>query len=453
MRDLLRQSDAMARLDERDRAFAFRLAMGVAATVGQLDALLDSHLRRPRDLEPRVRDAMRLSAFELCWMETPARAAVSQGVELVRNVSPRAAGVANAVLRRVADEDLPAVNAARRRCEDGSCDATDLALASGTPVWLVRQLAASRGMEMARRMLSTRLDAAPTVVAVNPMRHDPDEALQLLAAAGLSPRVASLPGAHVLDTPAGLATSGLVEATDVVVSDVAAQLIARLLSPKPGERVLEVGQGRGTKTLLMQFAAWDHGGLALVDAVDSEPFKTQVACRRMAVAGLSDVVSCHTLDGRRLGETGHDGICEEYDLVFLDAPCSGVGTMRRHPEIAWQLEPAAVDSRREPSLPALQVELVQAAASRVAPGGTLAYSTCSALPQEDEDVVQSFLSSKEGARFRLVSATGRLGGEDGRLRRIAEPWTTGSGCLLTGCADCDLGMADTHFLALMRADG
>lgn len=454
MRDLLRQSDALARLGERDRAFAFRLAMGVAATAGQLDALLEAHLSRPRGIEPRVRDALRLSAFELCWMETPVRAAVSQGVELVRSVSPRAAGVANAVLRRVADDDRPRILGARQRCGEATCDASDLALATGVPGWLVGELFGARGMDMARRMLAGRLEAAPTMVTTNPMRHDAEAARDLLSAAGLSPQPALLPEAFVLGAPAGLAASGLVESTDVVVADVAAQLVVRLLSPLPGDRVLEIGQGRGTKTLLMQFAAWGKGGFAQVDAVDSEPFKTQVAQRRMEAAGLVDAVHCHTLDGRMLADAhAIHGLSGAYDLVFLDAPCSGSGTMRRHPEIAWQLDPSSVDASRPSSLPTLQRELLEAAATRVAPGGTLAYSTCSALPQEDEDIVRAFLSGEVGARFCLVPATARLGEgpADGHVRSLAMPWATEEGFLLTERSQGDLGPADTHFLALLQA--
>ena len=104
IRDMAREDKALSALSPVDRALAFRLAMGATAAAAQLDELIDERLKRPSSLEPRVRDALQIATFELCHLDTPTGVAVSQGVELVRGVSPRAAGLANAVLRRVATE-------------------------------------------------------------------------------------------------------------------------------------------------------------------------------------------------------------------------------------------------------------------------------------------------------------------------------------------------------------
>lgn len=401
MRELLRTSRAMGALDARDRALASRLALATVASEGLLDELVDACLRRPSAVEPRVRDALRLATFELCFLDTPVSVGVSQGVELVRSVQPHAAGMANAVLRRVADEARGRVAAARGRCEGGGATLDDLALSSGLPRWLLSRIAGSCGTPAARDVARSQLEAAPVYVASNLVRRPPDEAEALLRAAGLSPVATSLPASFRLEAPAGLATSGLVASAEVVVADLAAQLVACVAAPRPGTRMLEVGQGRGTKTILLESAARGLGGLAEVVGVDSAAHKVDVASRRMARAGLSGAVSCLALDARSLfGEGVAPRLARPFDTVLVDAPCSGTGTMRRHPETCWSLDERSL-SQGGP-LPGLQLQILSAAAARVARGGTLVYATCSLIHEENEGVVEAFLRSAAGEGFSLA---------------------------------------------------
>lgn len=384
-RDLLRGAGTLDKLDERDRGLATRLVLGVTAAEGALDALVDAHLRRSAHLEPRVRDALRLATFELVYLGTRSDVAVSQGVELVRSVAPRAAGLANAVLRRVAEGDVAAVAAARERVAAGACDTSDLAIVGALPEWLAERVGT--------RALSALAPAAPWV-AVSRARRTPGEALALLADAGCEPEVGPLPGSARLGAPSRLAPSGLVERVVVIPCDLAAQEVALLAAPAPGERVLEVGQGRGTKTLLLENAAIAAGGPCEITAVEVSPRKSALARRRMEAAGVAEHVRCVCADGRALPED-----LGTFDLVFLDAPCTGTGTLSRHPEIAWSLAPSA-----PAELAALQADLLASAAARVAPGGRLLYATCSVLAEENEAVVQGFLASPAGAGFELVRA-------------------------------------------------
>ncbi len=379
-RDLLRGSDALSRLDERDRGLAVRLVMGVTAAKGALDAMVDAHLRRGAHLEPRVRDALRIAAFELVYLGTRPDVAVSQGVELVRSVAPRATGLANAVLRRVAEEDVAAVAAARERVGSGTFDARDLALVGALPEWL----AGSIGI----RALTALEPAAPWVAA-NLVKGNPFDALR---EAGCEPQGGPLPRSLRLGAPARLAPSGLAERVAVIPCDLAAQEVALACSPAPGERVLEVGQGRGTKTLLLQNAALAAGGPCEITAVEVSQRKSELARRRMETAGIADHVRCVCADGRALAED-----LGTFDLVFLDAPCSGSGTLARHPEIAWSLSPEA-----PAELAALQAELLMSAAAHVSPGGRLVYATCSVLVEENDAVIRAFLASPAGAGFKLV---------------------------------------------------
>lgn len=408
-RDVLRTSEAMASLDARDRALATRLVLGTVAARGTLDGLLDAHLTRGR-LEPRVRDALRLAAFELCYLDSDASVGVSQGVELVRSVAPRAAGLANAVLRKVATEDAPAVAKARARVAAGGLAAADVALAAGVPQWLARRAVVAGECAAVARSL----EPAPVYVAANVARHTFDETRDLLASAGCEPHaVDGVPGAFELGAVAALAPSGLVEAVDVLPADLSAQHVAALAAPGAGERVLEVGCGRATKTVLMAAGAGEGSS---VTSCDVDAHKVELARRRVQAAGLGGRVTCVAWDGTRLADADLPGaLVGPFDVVLVDAPCSGTGTLRRHPEIAWSLGEKDV---RE--LAALQLRILSAAAARVALGGRLVYSTCSLLPEEDEDVVAAFMAGPAGRGFSLAG--------EGRLH-------------------LDAGRADVHFCA------
>lgn len=404
-RDLLREAPAMAELDSRDRALATRLVLGTIAARGEVDRVVTSHLRARSALEPLVRDALRIAAFEILYLDTPTQVAVSQGVELVRCASRRAAGLGNAVLRRVADEDAAALEAARARVESGDFTADDLQLIGGLPEWLAERAMADLGPDAAAVYAAGALEPACASVAANAAKHGVDECRGLLATCGCEPELGSVAGSFVLGRPSALAPSGLVEACDVLPCDLAAQGVVASLGIRAGERVLEVGQGRGTKSVLMAAAG------ARLTSVEVDAKKCSLAAARMKAAGVGGRVECVCDDGSELARV--DGA---FDLVFVDAPCSGAGTLSRHPEIAWSLKEDALAD-----LVGLQLRILRRAATRVAAGGRLAYSTCSVFRQEDEDVVDAFLASPEGVDFRLASA-----------RRTAIPH------------------ADTHFLALME---
>ncbi len=387
-RDLLRESPAMEALDPRDRALATRLVLGAVAARGELDRVVNGHLRARSALEPRVRDALRVAAFEILYLDTPAQVAVSQGVELVRSASRRAAGLGNAVLRRVADEDAPALAAARGRLASGAAAVDDLCRAGALPEWLAARVLGDLGAEGAVAYASSALEPLCASVATNLAKHTAGETRGLLADAGCEPSEGPVPGSFVLGRPAALNATGLVASCDVLPCDLAAQEVVASIGVTPSDQVLEVGQGRGTKSILLAAS-----GATLV-SVEVDAKKSALAARRMGAAGVAPRVTCVCDDGRELGRV--EGA---FDVVFVDAPCSGTGTLSRHPEIAWSLREDAV-----PGLAALQLGILRAAAARVRPGGRLAYSTCSVLREEDEAVVEAFLASPEGAGFTLASS-------------------------------------------------
>ena len=383
---------AMA-LDGRDAAFARRLALGVTGCSGCLDDALDAVLDDPRSLSADVRDALRIGAYELLYLGTAPQVAVSQGVELARMCAHGAAGLANAVLRRVAegaDAFLAAKDVSEQHRAMVSC-----ARRAGLPTWLVRRIVDSLGGERAQVMFACQLEPAPIAVQVNPLRSEAVE--DALAADGA--RSLELPGAHAVDRVSELVRSGAFAHADAVASDYYAQLIAAAVTREGS--CLEIGAGRGTKTFMVLAHAErrdldrDHVALDLYEG------KCQANAQRIECSGLgeiftaagdaTDLDACLTAYDEQLGRTAL------FDTVFVDAPCSGTGTMRRHGEIPWRLAPQECDR----DLPELQLELLCEAARRVGAGGQLIYATCSVLHAENEGVVSAFLSSPEGVGFAL----------------------------------------------------
>lgn len=382
---------ARADLPETDRSFVTRLARGVIETSGVLDDALDDRLDRPGRVEPRVRDALRMGAYELLFLSTEPRAAVHQYVDLVRSLRPQAAGMANAVLRRVADA------APTFPWGDTTSDLPALARATGHPLWLAEQLLRDLGEGAGRAALESSTAPAPLFVRVNPFMGTLEDALTVLEEDGADPEPAWPDElSRQLTDPRAAIRGRAVSEGFVIVTDAAAQVAPLAVAVLPGSRVLDAGAGRGTKTITLQASAASRGAPARVLALDINASKTAALARRMAVLGVPsvEVLAGDLLDPGLSHQLGP----ESFDAVLLDAPCSGTGTMRRHPEIRWTLTPA--DAAR---LAELQRAMLTHAALLVRPGGTLVYSTCSVLRAETVDVVGGFLGSAHGATFESSS--------------------------------------------------
>lgn len=386
VRELIDRTPVADALSARDRAFCRRLVLGVTASTGVLDAVLDRYLDRPAKVSLRVRTALRLSAFELLYLGTVPEAAVSQGVELVRSQARGAAGLANAVLRRVAagaEGFLAADDAA-----EAERALVSTARRAGLPLWLARAVATAQGKDALSALAAGQLEPAPLALHALPGFEE-----QMGAADG------PLSGCRVDFDVAALIDAGAFECARAVVTDAHAQLIATG-AVRPGT-CLEIGAGRGTKTYVMACQARRAGFARRVAALDLYAHKAAQNRARLERAGL-DGITTVVGDGRDLDRALaplDEGGRRLFDTVFVDAPCSGTGTMRRHPEIPWRLDPASVAAGG--ALPGLQLALLTEAARRVEWGGELWYATCSVLKSENDEVVARFLASPEGAGFCL----------------------------------------------------
>jgi 16S rRNA (cytosine967-C5)-methyltransferase len=354
-----------------ERDFATLLILGVVATSGELDRLLDDALIRG-SMEKHVRDALRISAYELVFLQRDAYVAVDQGVELVRSLAPRAAGFANQLLREVVKlrEGFP--------FGDPAVDATALARQQAFPLWLAQRLIASLGFEPAAEFMVASNSRAPVFLAD--------------LAQGTTIQIASA------ELPTWLER---VEAGELIVADASAQQVAALAAPGASPSVsapfLEVGSGRGTKTVLLQRNALRTGGIQPpLFALDLHAFKHTILAERVRRYHLENVTPV-TGDVTRLDELVAQGrLPGSFGGALIDTPCSGTGTLRRHPEIRWRLTPAEVTA-----MAAQGLAMLSAVARHIGPGGFVVYSTCSVLYEENEQVIDAFLATEEGGDFVL----------------------------------------------------
>ena len=373
-----------AALSPEDRGLATEIAYGVVRHRSRLDRALAAHAPRGLGkLSPAVRVALAAAAYQILFLDrVPAHAAVNDAVSAVRRVAgPRVGGFANGLLRALAAKGEPPL-------PDRSDVAAYLEVACSTPRWLVDELAAAAPPgELAEAGLALTAPA-PLWIRLNPARTDPVALAALLAA--------ERPGVAVEGTPlcegaARVTGLGGPEASPSfqdglwTVQDLGAQLVAHLVGPAPGARVLDACAGVGGKSLhLAQLAAAQGPGDIAIDAADLSPRKLDLltdGARRLGVTSIRPVQSDLSRPGAELAEA--------YDAVLLDAPCSGLGVLRRHPELKWRRGPGAAAE-----MAALQRSLLAALAPRVRPGGVLVYSVCTFTRAEGPDQLAAFLADR-----------------------------------------------------------
>jgi 16S rRNA (cytosine967-C5)-methyltransferase len=353
-------------LDKRERAFLHELVLGTLRSRGRLDHALARASSRPIDeLDEPTRNALRLGAYQVLRLRVPDRAAVSESVDLVRPAAPKAAGFVNAVLRRLSRDGAPAE-------PDPARDTLAWMTSAGSmPAWIAERWIARLGAAQAVARARAFEAVPPTVVRLNPRIAD---AAAQAAAAGLTLAPLRVPGAWLAtgDTPLALVARGV-----VYVQDEGSQMIAHLAA-RDG-RVLDACAAPGGKSTLLA----DLGGArACVVAADvSRPrVRTLATLARRWGAATVHVVAADAL---------RSPFARAFDSVLLDAPCSGLGTLGRNPDIRWR-------SRAEdlPRHAQRQRALLDALAPLVASGGTLVYATCSLEPEENEGVLAPFLEAR-----------------------------------------------------------
>lgn len=375
--------DPVSRFNPADRRLATGLVYGVLRQKSCLDWYLATLVERPLErLDREVRMVLRLGAYQILFLSrVPVRAAVHQAVELVkRSRQRRAAALINAVLRKTDPAGF------EQACRQLPADSPrGLSLRFSHPEWLVSRWSGRWGLHRTGLVLRHNNDPPRVHFRSNSPRLGQKEMVSILEAEGY--RVCSSrlgEGIWVVDE-GDLTKSSLYRRGQLAIQGAGSQLIARLLELKPRDVCLDLCSGTGGKAShMVQLGK----GQASVIGVDSNLGRLRIARERHGRqwSNLCWVVA----DGTRPLP-----LSVRFDKILVDAVCSGTGTLRRNPEIRWRLR--VEDLAR---LAGLQLKLLDNAADLLKPGGILVYATCSLEPEENEQVVERFLSSHPGFRLR-----------------------------------------------------
>jgi 16S rRNA (cytosine967-C5)-methyltransferase len=365
-----------ANLEPRDRALATELVYGVLRHRSRIDAALEAHTRRPlRKAPPAVLDVLRVGAYQLIFLDrVPAHAAVDDAVHAARrHGGPRIGGFVNGVLRalgRAGEPSLPDRERQPRAWIERACS---------LPAWLADALAAAVAPDELAAAAEAMTAAAPLYLRVNRLR---------VTAVELRARLlADHPDLIIGDTPLcpdALALEGLGDPERSrsfrdgwwTVQDLGAQLVSHLAGAGAEARILDACAGVGGKATHLAELRGGGAGIEAVDVSERKLARLDDTARRLGLKGLLT----------RVADVADDPGDGPWDAVLLDAPCTGLGVLRRHPEAKWRVGPDDVTR-----LAALQARMLDALAPRVAPGGVLVYAVCTFTDAEGPAQVRAFL--------------------------------------------------------------
>lgn len=359
-------------LDERDRRLVSELVYGVLRNRLRIDRALAAHADLART-PPKVRTALRLGVYQLLFLDRiPAYAAVDDAVESARGFGgAKLAGFANAVLRKlITAGEPPLPDAGLERLE----------VEHSMPRWILDELAATAPSEMLESIAAAFGQPALLVARANRRRTTREELAELLQASGATATPTdAAPDALIVEELGDPARNPSFAAGKWTVQDTGAQLVGHIAEPRPlaGQRILDACAGVGGKSTHLAELTDDT---AQIDAADQSKTKLGLLVETARRLGLTSITPrlCDLTDPAA-------PLAAAYDLILLDAPCTGLGVLRRHPDAKWRVKPADV-----PRLAAIQAQLLDAVAARLAPGGTLVYSVCTFTRAEGPDQIAAF---------------------------------------------------------------
>jgi 16S rRNA (cytosine967-C5)-methyltransferase len=366
-----------AKLSRADAALATELVYGTIQRLNTIDHVLGARVKGwPGKIEPWVRCLLRLSYYQLRWLDrVPAHAAVDEAVRIAkRRGHAGVAGLVNGVLRGLLrDGAAPAL-------PDGLTVSERIALLHSHPLWLVERWIAAYGAETAARMCEANNEPPHASARVNRLKTDRSVLLDAMSRAGYDVRASELSADGIVAKRAGsLADTPWHRDGWLTVQDESSMLVAAVAAPSPGAVVLDCCAAPGGKSTHLAEIMRDQGRIVANDVHEHKRLLIERQTRRL---GLT-IIETKTEDALLLDRVFPP---QSFDHVLLDAPCSGLGVIRRKPEIKWNKSPQDIAA-----LANLQRRLLEAASGLVKPGGVLVYSTCTIAPEENEDNVRSFL--------------------------------------------------------------
>ena len=391
---VLKRQLADARLDSRDAALATQLCFGVLQNQLLLDFYLSQFSNIPlKRMEGKVLQILRLGAYQILFLtKIPHSAAVDQSVELTKRhcKNPRAAGMVNGILRSLERslDHLPTI--------PQKDPVVYLSTLYSHPEWLVKEFIFSIGAEETARLLAANNSQPPVTVMVNTVKTTAAALAGQLQECGVE--VQSHPW---LENCLQISRTGDLERLGAFrdglfyVQDLASRLAILAAGPQPGMKVLDCCAAPGGKSFAAAIAMENRGEIVSCDLHPHKRGLIQAGAQRLGL----EIIRPQTADGKAFRPEWE----EKFDLVVVDAPCSGLGVIRKKPDIRFK------DSAPLAGLPDVQKAILENAARYVRPGGVLLYSTCTLLRRENEEVAEHLLSRRRDYKAEAFTLPGPIG--------------------------------------------
>ncbi len=388
-----------------DRRLLTQLVYGVLRMRGRLDWIVEKLYRGRFDkMETGLKNILRTGLFQILFMDRiPDHAAVDESVRLTGKLLPERIGLTNAILRNAIRTlgDIPYP-------ELGKAPALHISVMHSHPLWLVEKWIGLFGVDETLAFCRANNENPDLCIRVNRIKASRESVLQALAEKCEARKTDFSPDGIIISRISQpIREMDLHKEGWFQIQDEASQLVSWTVGPQPGEDILDVCSGVGGKTTHL---AGIMGGSGNILAVDISPDKLrtlEILAGRLGVAVIRTKASDATVD---LGEKFHG----RFDRILIDAPCSGLGTLRRNPEIKWRIREKDLEN-----FPSLQHRILEQSRHYLKEGGILVYSTCTVMPEENENLIRDFLSRYP--EFRPLEPPGS----------IPKKLVDGSGCFRT----------------------
>lgn len=381
--------------DDRDKAFFSNLVYGTLDRLILIDYNLGLYLNQPvRKLKPELHTILRLGAYQLLFLDkVPSRAAVNESVNLAKvNKSAFAASLVNAVLRRVADNGLQLPEGEKK-------GPAYLAIKYSCPEWLISLWIDAYGLENAVAIAEKALEPAPVIIKVNTTKTTVDDLIWKLAEDGvIAEKSEKFPDSLVLENTGAVEELAAYKEGLFHAQDFASQLCCRAVDAQIGETVFDLCSAPGGKAFTIAEAMQNTGCVRAFDIYQSRVDLIRNGAKRLGLINVYTYLSDASIFNENYGMA---------DRVLCDVPCSGLGIIRRKPEIRFK-KAADIDN-----LPELQYRILCNATRYLKDGGRLVYSTCTLNPKENEEVCNRFLAEHpEFEAVEILPEIPRYNGKD-----------------------------------------
>jgi 16S rRNA (cytosine967-C5)-methyltransferase len=369
----------------QDRGLLTQLVYGTLRMRNRIDWIIQTLYKGDFvSMETGLKNILRVAIYQIIFTDRiPSYAAVDEAVKITKKEHPGRHGLANGILRNA----IRKMEKIRYPLFDNDPELY-ISVWHSHPLWLVKKWTREIGADATLELCRSNNEIPPTTLRVNELKTDRPHVIERLSAerAEARPTRFSPDGVEVSGLSTTVGETSLFRDGFIQFQDEASQLVSHLLDPQPGDRILDVCAGFGIKTTHVAALMKNRGAILALDIKGKKVERLKELSRRMGAA----IIECMVGDATRdIGEQYH----KKFDRVLVDAPCSGLGTVRRKPEIKWH-----AGKRDIMTMSALQKKILNTSVRYLKKGGILAYSTCAITREENEEVIRDFLKKNNGFR-------------------------------------------------------